>query len=562
MKSLSKIAGVWLAGAVLALVGCGDDDGPSAAGSGAMGGSGGGAASAGSAATGGTGGIGGDAGAGGPAGTGGDGGTGGDAGSAGTAGDGGAGGEAGTGGTFPSGPVRISFSAAGPDRLYGVTFDPEGNIYAVGHIADSDDATADYAILIAKFTPDGELDDSFGTDGTVTLNAAVGGTNRETARGIVFQEDHIVICGEAEHAPLAANAAEARDTDIVLARFDLDGALDQTFGTDGLVWLDLSTGIEGTSNSGAPEALGRDTHWSVGLASNNRLVVHGTQRGEGDREGMPGVPRTDNDWVLVRLLADGDLDTTFSTDGKLTLDIGEGGASARTATILSDDSVIGVGYTRTEVLGENTQQPVLYKVLANGDFDSTFATTDAWPMPGVWHGFAVPSPYRAEAYGAALQGSRLVTMGYGPSQTDANMTTDLISFRFSASGDQDLDYGTQGATYIDGGGYADNGRAVVVLPDNRVMGIGGGRAAPETVPAVLNDIPTDGLIAVLTEDGARDTAFGPGGRLLYDMGGSNDFFWAGAVSPDQSRVVIVGIAGTGGDHLTDDAAILILPSDL
>jgi uncharacterized delta-60 repeat protein len=454
-------------------------------------------------------------------------------------------------------PTVIELSKTGHDRLYGVTYDAAGNIYATGQVADGVDAATDFSLVVAKFSPEGKLDKSFGDKGVAIENVSEGGAAREVARGIVLQSTgKIVIAGAAEHDPSAEGLA-ANDTDIVLVRFNADGTLDPSFGEDGVVRLDLNNGVEGVDGMGVAALVAGDAQWALALASDDRLVVHGTQRAEGMKEDGT-TPRDDADWALLRLTADGALDESFGDGGKVTLDVGGAGASARGITILEDGSIVAVGYLASTVLGEDTQQPVLYKVTEDGEFDPDFATEDAWDAPGVWHDFAAPPPLRAEAYGAALQGDHFVTIGYGPPSADST-TTDWVSFRFDASGTRDLTYGTDGATYIDAQGYGDNGRFVLVLPDNRILAGGGGRPKPETEPAMGVQPPADGMVAVLTEDGLPDDSFAEGGFRLYDLGG-NDFFWAGALAPDGKHVAIAGIAGgavMGEDD--DNAALLLLP---
>jgi uncharacterized delta-60 repeat protein len=457
-------------------------------------------------------------------------------------------------------PQVVPVSPTGHDRFYGVTYDPAGNIYVTGQTGTGTAAETDYALLLGKFLPTGMPDTSFGSAGFITLNVAVGGKGAEVARGIVVQSTgKIVIAGTAEHDPAAAGVL-ANDTDVVLARFNPDGTVDATFGVDGVVRHDLATGIMSMNSQGQPSIAGADAQWSLSLAAEDKLVVHGAQLAQGTKAGTAD-PRTDSDWALLRLKDDGSLDETFGTNGKVTLDIGEANASSRSATVLADGSIIGTGYTTTNVLNpmaDATQQPVLYKVTPTGQFDATFATEDQWDVDGVYFDFTVAPPARGEAYGAALQGDNLVTMGYGPTQVPGAMGSDVVSFRFTGAGAHDKNYGTDGATWVDVAGYADNGRAVLVLPDQRVLGIGGGRPAPSTPPAMGNP-PSDALLVLLTEDGKPDETFGMGGIRTYDLNsGSGDFFWAGAVSPDQKQVTIVGVRGAPTGE-NDDAAILILP---
>ncbi|UJR78412.1 hypothetical protein [Sandaracinus amylolyticus] len=494
--------------------------------------------------------------------------------------------DAGTdGGTVPDPePTVVALSDTAHDRFRAVTFDADGNVYAAGQIAVS---ATDFALVVAKFDAEGELVAEFGDEGVATLNLAEGGAALENAYAVVVQPeaDRVVIAGEVEHDPAAAAPANG-DTDIVLVGFDTTtGDVDTDFGDEGIVRLDLSTGqvVGSTLNA-------RDTVWSISLASEERLVVHGTQRAAGlQPEGestTPTVPRTDSLFALVRLTADGDRDNTFSGDGLVTVDIvGDpvtnnvtfarrgARASARSATVLADGSIIGTGYITSTALTElatapppppgeslrTSQQPVLYKVSSAGIFDPTFAATDETALVGVWHDFAGRDERNAEAYGAALQGTNLVTIGYGPTVDATGMGTDWVSFRFTSAGVLDTTYGTGGQSYLDVGGWSDNGRAVIVLGDDRVLAVGGGRPDPATAPPAGEMPEVDAMVAVLQMGGAPDTTFGTNGARLYDLG-ATDFFWSVALSPDESTVAIAGIAGaeTGGD---DDAVLFLLPVD-
>jgi uncharacterized delta-60 repeat protein len=221
------------------------------------------------------------------------------------------------------------------------------------------------------------------------------------------------------------------------------------------------------------------------------------------------------------------------------------------------------------------QQPVLYKLTSTGAFDTSFAPGATLPDQhsddGIWHGFATPETFlgsgvrnNAEAYGAAVQSDgSIVTVGYGPTYGSGS-STDWIFFRFSGTGVQDTTWGNDfvssndGAAIIDPGGWGDNGRFVMTLPDDRVLAVGrGSRTSASGQPE------RDGMVAILTADGMPDSSFAPGkGFKLYDMGGGDDHFWAAAVSPDENSVAVVGIAGaevTGLDN--DDAVLMILPLD-
>jgi uncharacterized delta-60 repeat protein len=493
------------------------------------------AGAAGSAA--GSGGAAGSAGAGGKAGAAGSGGAAGSAGAGGKAGAAGSAGSAGAGGAADAGrdvmpppgpaPQIVTVSATGHDRFYGVAHDAAGNIFATGQVSDS--TAGDFETLLVKFLPTGAKDPSFGTGGVVRYNATVGGT-AELARGIVVQSTGKIVVS----AIVDAVGGDSRDRETAVMRFNTNGSIDTTFGVNGVRILHLSNGDVGDAGTANPDGgttIVPETTWGLNLFPNDDMIVVGGRRADG---------RTDLDFTVTKLKADGTIDTSYATNGTHTLDIPSIGGSPKTGAVLPDGSVVGCAY-----MNNNGQVPVIWKLTPTGQLDTTFGTN------GVFSQAVLAAA--TEAYGAVLQGTNFVTNGYGRANTSESL--DFVSLRVTAAGALDPTYGTAGVTRIDVGGFADNGRGLVVLPDNRVMLIGGGRPT-------ANDV--DGVVAVLSPDGQPDTTFGAGGFRAYDLGGVNDFLWAGSVAPDKKSVAVVGIksapaATDAGPTGNDDAAILVLP---
>jgi len=426
-------------------------------------------------------------------------------------------------------------SATGHDHFFGVVFDAAGNIYATGQVAQGTDTTTDYACVVAKFTPAGELDTTFGDHGYAIRNVAVG-TNGELFRGIVIQSDgKIVVSGSVEHA----GAADARDRDIALLRFTPDGQNDPTFGNDGVVILTLSTGVAvGTTFS-------TNSVWGLAKYPDDRLVLSGGRVREG---------ADDTDYVVVRLTKDGAYDTTFATGGVFALDreiidvtngnaLKHNNASPRNIELLpGTEGIIAAGYQ--SIPGRDTE-PVIYKLTDDGVLDATFSGD------GVFDDYLLDE--QTEAYVARKQGDKLVTTGYG--RDTAAQTTDVLSLRFTADGTLDPTYGTNGMVRIDVGGFADNSRNLAVLADNRILLSGGGRKIADNV---------DGWVALLTPDGAPDTRLSPTGWKTIDLGGPADFLWSVALSPDEKMAAFVGIKGVGtgaAAGANDDSALYLLPLD-
>lgn len=444
------------------------------------------------------------------------GGAGGTAGGAGTSGSAGSAtaGSSGAGGGDAK-PQVLALSMTGHDRLLGVTFDAAGNAYAVGNISDTTETTADFGTIVAKFGPDGQLDKTFGTDGVARHNLVVG-TSGEATRGIAVQPDgKIVIAATVEHA-----GGDPKDRDVAVARLLPTGALDTAFGTMGIQVHDLSTGealADGTFTA--------DQAWGVAITADGKILVSGAKK---------SATGSDRDHAMLRLTSTGALDTSFATGGVFSIDVASQNADPRGLLLLADGSVLGSGYTKSAA---GVVSPVIFKLTPAGALDASFG------KGGLFNETILP--HTTECYGVALQGEKLVTQGYGKS-AEAD-TLDWVSLRVDKDGKLDTTYGTSGHVMVDAAGFNDNGRGVVVLPDGRVLLLGSARSDAST---------SDAMVALLTKDGAPDTSFGPKGTKVYDLGGTGDQFWSGALSPDGKRVALVGVKGSTTTN--DDAAAFFL----
>ena len=425
-------------------------------------------------------------------------------------------------------PQILNITSGGHDRFYGVTFDSDNNIYAVGVTAPGIDTATDFATVVAKFSPEGELDTSFGVSGYAIRNVVVGAAG-ELARGIVIQPSgKIVISTSIEHVETGANV---KDRDIALLRYLPNGKKDTTFGVDGVVTLDLSPGVllaDGTTFLA-------DSVWGLDMYPDGRLVLSA---------GQVSAAGTDTDFAIVRLSKDGVLDEAFGSHGVFNLDTLVGdppvsdNASPRNVMILpGTQGILGAGYQ--PVPGADTK-PCVYHVTDEGKLDT------AWGVDGV---FSEPVyTEQTETYAAVPQSTgKFVTTGYA--RELSTETTDILSMRLEANGTRDLSYGTDGAVKIDIGGFGDNSRKLLVLPNDHIILVGGGRPVTDNV---------DGVVVALDQDGKPETTFSASGWKTYDLGGPADFLWGVALSPSRTRIAVVGIKGVGAGVTTDDDAVLMV----
>lgn len=376
--------------------------------------------------------------------------------------------------------------------------------YAAGFVTVSGDSH----MAIARFGPTGELDTTFGTNGLATFNIAIGGKTAELARGIVVQSNgKIVVAGPIEHDPAATGDA-ARDTDIAVLRVNTTGQLDPTFGSNGVVRLDLGTGVlDGATFRG-------DTSWGLTLLPNDELLVVGGKLAD-------GVGRTDLDYAVVKLTAEGTPDTGFGTSGLITLDLSHSADNPRTAVVQPDGNIVVSGHSGGP---GGVLSTVLFRLTPTGQFDPTFGTAGV-----VNHALGLEI---AEAYDVALQNTSLVIAGYG--RPAGATTVDVISARFLADGTWDTAFGSGGLTQIDVAGEHDRSRKLQVLPDGHLLIVGQGKPTAST---------QDGAIVLLTPDGRRDTRLNGTGVALIDLGGPTDALFGLTLSPDKKSGLAVGWKG-------------------
>jgi uncharacterized delta-60 repeat protein len=185
----------------------------------------------------------------------------------------------------PDGRLDATFGAEGrvrtsiPGYATALIRQPDGKLVVAGGVGHSRMSFG--VVLVARFLPDGRLDATFGSEGTVGTDFGDG----STAHALVRQPDgHLVVAG----------GSGIGGSNVVLARYAPDGRLDATFGKGGTVTTDL----------GAVE-------WANALVQqpDGKLIVAGT---------AIDPTRSLSSSLLLRYQPDGRLDPAFGIDGVVT----------------------------------------------------------------------------------------------------------------------------------------------------------------------------------------------------------------------------------------------------
>lgn len=219
--------------------------------------------------------------------------------------------------------------------------------------------------------------------------------------------------------------------------------------------------------------------------------------------------------------APGDLDATFSADGKATVDFGAAGGVYAMCGLTQPDGKIVVGGILSSM--SSTSKFALTRFNVNGTVDTGFGAAGK-VITTVLSG-------SARVTGLALQpDGKLLVVG----TADAGVNnSDLILARYTAAGALDATFGTGGIASLDFGASGfDEGGAVVVLPDGKIVVAGSAD--------VNGSGDYDFGVARFHSNGTLDTTFGTNGFTTTDLGTDvNDYPSFIALQPD-GKVVVVG----------------------
>jgi uncharacterized delta-60 repeat protein len=393
--------------------------------------------------------------------------------------------------TFGSGGLVTTDFAARGDFGLAVALQSDGKLVVAGNSSRTDVFNVDFAV--ARYNADGSLDPTFGSGGEVLTDF---GTRIDAAFDVAVQPDGKIVA--------VGNSA----SDFAVARYNADGSLDASFGRGGLVVTDFGSSEQATG---------------VALQPDGKLVV----------VGFDG-----SDFVVLRYNADGSLDSTFGSGGRVATDLGGSAGDG------AFDVAVGPGGTITVGGGTgffpSTGDFALARYNADGSLDTSFGT-----------GGKVTTDFggadRAFAIGVAADG--VVTAAGGT--TTGTGTGDFALARYRPDGTLDSSFGAGGkVTTAFAAGNDDTAFGLILAPDGSATAVGGsGSFATGSTFA----------LAQFTSAGALDSAFGSGGKVTTAFSGSRSTAWDIVRQPDGKLVVAGGTnGGINGDFAL--ARYLVAPT--
>lgn len=367
-----------------------------------------------------------------------------------------------------------------------VAMQADGKLIVAGYRR-SPSTGPDFAL--ARYNPDGSLDPSFGVGGIVTTDFSPSWISSDFIAALAIQADGKIL------AAGTAGDYYYGGPFLAVVRYNTDGSLDPTFGSQGKTQISVLRHNEGAA---------------LAILDDGRILVAG-------RTMDPFVQPRSFDWSLVRLEADGRRDQGFGTSGRAITDWGIRDATLTDMAVQADGRIVLVG--RTDVVGGYLGALARYD--SEGRLDPSFGA-----------GGKVTIDLGAGSQGiravAQQADGKLVVVGAG-GPSGSSDTTFFVA-RYATDGSLDGSFGSGGKVLTPFATYAE-AVAVKIQGDGRIVVAGSSTdQALVTVFAVARYLP----------DGSLDASFGAGGRVTTGFGDGYSMSLASALELHAGRIIVAG----------------------
>lgn len=334
----------------------------------------------------------------------------------------------------------------------------DGKFWVAGNVVGTNDTGW---ISLQRRNANGTPDNSFDNNGEVAYFYP-----RQSYRLVVadmkVQKDGKILIAGTYHRPKSPS-----NSDIFLLRYNSNGTLDKSFGTEGLArhsWggVDLLTEISaksdgkivivGTSNAkgtadivvarynadGTPDkSFNKSGRTHVDVYNSQADIGVSLKHVDGGKILAVGTTRNsqgNGDFALLRLTSSGKLDKTFSGDGKLKKSMG-GNDVVTDLSLDSSKRPVVLGYTSRNAADSKTTA-IVARFNSNGSLSESFGTEGVFRATDVASDTVVPQDLHV------LSDGRIIVVGLA----DVGGDSDFFVARITASGKFDKSFGNSGVT--------------------------------------------------------------------------------------------------------------------
>jgi uncharacterized delta-60 repeat protein len=357
------------------------------------------------------------------------------------------------------GSLDTTFSGDGVFNLLDVIDDGIG--WAWDNFSNSVATQADGKIVFAGNWGGGGILVRFQADGSIheVLNGF--SSNSGGVETPSYYNSSLTIQSDGKILVAGQSKAYGSLNDFVLMRYNPDGRLDTSFSGDGVVTTDFF-GQE-------------DIPTTVALQSDGKIVVAG--RSSDSNHSL-------SYFTLARYDTDGNLDTSFSGDGKVTTDLGGSNDALYSMAVQSDGKILVVGqHYFDDSVGNQVTCLALLRYNADGSPDTSFSNDGKVILMRFllteWH----------SCNDVAIQSDgKIVVAG--------SMDNDFALVRFNTDGTLDTGFSGDGIVTTDFGDSIDQATSVTVQSDGKIV-VAGYKIGGEPYSSVL--------IARYNSDGSLDS---------------------------------------------------------
>jgi len=386
--------------------------------------------------------------------------------------------------TFGVGGLTTTEFAGGDDWGNAIAIQSDGKIVVVGNTHNG--VNSDFGMT--RYNTDGSLDNTFGIGGKVITDFANG---NDAANSVIIQTDGKII--------LIGQATITTYYDFALARYNLNGTLDTTFGVNGITTTSIGSGND-FGNAGS-------------IQPDGSIVVAGTiDYGSGSRI------------ALTRYNSNGILDSTFDLDGIMIAPQIQKQAFAYSLKLQTDNKIVVAGSADTAIFSLFYFDILSLRVNTNGNLDSSYGSN------GI---SLIDLNDYEEARDLIIQtDGKIILAGYGRPSIDEDFTI----VRLMPNGQLDATYGIGGISVTDVASSDDEIYSMCLQPDGKI--IVGGRSN--------NGSNFDFALARFQINGNIDSTFGINGMVTTDILMANDYGYGLALQTD-GKIVFAGTTNPGSD---------------
>jgi uncharacterized delta-60 repeat protein len=229
---------------------------------------------------------------------------------------------------------------------------------------------------------------------------------------------------------------------------------------------------------------------------------------------------SNDDFAVVRYNTDGSLDTSFSGDGKQTTDIGSGNDAARSVVVQSDGKIVAAGYATIAT----KRQFAVARYNTDGSLDTSFSGDGIQTT-------ALGSD-RDESFSVVLQSDgHIVVAGYSSNGSN----NDFAVVRYTSTGSLDTTFSGDGKQTTSIGSGNDVAYSVVLQSNGKIVAAGYSRTGSNDGFAVVR----------YNTDGSLDTTFDSDGKQTTDLG-SGAASYSVVVQRDD-KIVVAGYYNNVGN---------------